>query len=157
MFSLQVWAFTAPKLRLKRSQSLAAAGLRPGFFRLLFLPQDRENSTGGDTCHLSSSPWSLHLLVFARSPCIAVICFQPPTLLGTHRYAWGPKRGRRKILSGPCCESFTGLANSASPGCKGLNQIQLTSLEILCTTTSFTSEAKPHEPPSSAPNTTRDC
>lgn len=42
MFSLQVWAFTAPKLRLKRSQSLAAAELRPGFFRLLFLPQDRE-------------------------------------------------------------------------------------------------------------------
>lgn len=74
------------------------------------------------------------------------MCFQPPILLGAPCCAWGPKRGRRKILSGPCYESLAGLANSASPGCNGLNQTQL-SLEILCTTTSFTSEAKPHEPP----------
>lgn len=74
------------------------------------------------------------------------MCFQPPILLGAPCCAWGPKRGRRKILSGPCCESLAGLANSASPGCNGLNQTQI-SLEILCTTTSFTSEAKPHEPP----------
>lgn len=74
------------------------------------------------------------------------MCFQSPILLGAPCCAWGPKQGRRKILSGPCCESLAGLANSASPGCNGINQTQLASLEILCTTT-FTSEAKPHGPP----------
>lgn len=156
MFSLQVWAFTAPKLRLKGSHSLAAAGWRPRFFRLLFLSQDSRKSPQ-EMPAISSSPRSLHLVVFATSPCIAVICCQPPTLLGARRCAWGPKRGRKKILSGPRCESFVGLANLASPGCKGLNQTQLASSEILCTTTSFTSEVKPHELPSSAPKTTRDC
>lgn len=75
------------------------------------------------------------------------MCFQPPILLGAPCCAWTPKQGRRKILSGPCCESLAGLANSASPGCNGIKQAQLASLEILCTTTSFTSEAKPHGPP----------
>lgn len=75
------------------------------------------------------------------------MCFHPPILLGAPCCAWGPKQGRRKILSGPCRESLAGLANSASPGCNGLNQTQLASLEILCTTTSFTSEAKPHKLP----------
>lgn len=94
-----------------------------------------------------SPPQFLHLLVFATCPCIAVMCFQPPILLGGPCCAWGPKQGRREILSGPCCESLAGLANSASPGCNGINQTQLASLEILCTTTSFTSEVKPHGPP----------
>lgn len=94
-----------------------------------------------------SPPQFLHLLVFATCPCIGEMCFQPPILLGTPCCAWSPKQGRRKILSGPCCESLAGLASSASPACNGLNQTQLTSSEILCTTTSFTSEAKPHKPP----------
>lgn len=75
------------------------------------------------------------------------MCFQPQILLEAPCCAWGPKQGRKKILSGPCCENLAGLANSASPGCNGLNQTQLAALEIFCTTTSFTSEAKPHEPP----------
>lgn len=111
-----------------------------------FYPKIGKKSTGGKACYVSSPPQFLHLLVFATWACIAIMCFQPPILLGAPWCAWGPKRGRRKILSGPCCESLAGLANSASPGCNGLNQTQL-SLEILCTTTSFTSEAKPHEPP----------
>lgn len=114
-----------------------------GFY---FSPKIRKKSTGEKDCHVSSSPQFLLLLVFATCPCIAVTCFQPQILLGAPCCAWGPKQGRRKILSGPCCENLAGLANSASSGCNGLNQTQVAALEIFCTT-SFTSEAKQHEPP----------